>query len=137
MPPPSSLFLPLPRFPLLFLCSLFFISPLESGQGSSLFSFFHYSRSSFNKRHTHRDAYCTLSALGSPAASSHAETHKFYLTHGRTPFASLLVISVCPRPPATPSDTLSKQACFHSAARRLMVQSGPGSYLDRPQGGSD
>lgn len=74
------------RFPLLFLCSLFFISPLESGQGSSLFSFFYYSRSSFNKRHTHKDAYCTLSALGSPAASSHAETHKFYLTDGRTPF---------------------------------------------------
>lgn len=133
----------LPPRSLFFLCSLVFISPLEPSQRSSLFL------SSITvtlllikdtHRNTHTDAYVYIVArpLSLACCVSQAETHRFGLTHGHTHLPHLLVISVLPRPPAMPSDTKPeiKQACFHSPARRLMVHSGPASYLDEPEGGS-
>lgn len=88
MPPPSSLFLPLPLgFPSCSSALSFSSLPWSPAKGHlSFLSSITAALLLIKDTHTHKDAYCTLSALGSPAASSHAETHKFYLTHGRTPF---------------------------------------------------
>ena len=91
-------------------------------------------------RHTHtkmRTVLCPLSARPLlPPTQRHTNSTWHMDAHLSPPSLSSPSNRDLPWRPLTRSPAISKQACFHSPARRLMVQSGPGSYLGRPEGGS-